>query len=435
MLKKLLPWLVAAAILIAAVAVIVGGAVQRNKVVTKGVTIEVAGATGPIWAEEVRKFTEATGINVTPIGLNTADGTTIAIDAMLKANIVPNVLIDFTGRAAKYMVQTSKLKAMDFKPYMTQKEIDDFSNLVPWTREGKILGLPNPSPGQAMCVNISLLKKYDIPVPDASWTIDQFLAAAHTLKDKKAYATVLFAANPSADYLYINWFAAFGARIFNPGDYTKTAVQSPAGLATFQFFSDLVTLGYAPKEAPDLWDDAALEVWMKGNVAFMPLRPDWIPSYKDTAKQQKLNETWFEYKFLPFPAASGVKGVATVGTGATIVAFEKGDKAKDTATAKFCIWMSSAKTNGPFTRTGAFSALKIPTEPPSDPKIVDPADWAVVRDIASTAGWMDVGYTLQVYTQIREELPKELQAMWRGEKTPEKALNDYAAFINGILKQ
>jgi ABC-type glycerol-3-phosphate transport system substrate-binding protein len=433
--KKLLPWLIAAALLIASVAIVVGGALARSKVVTKGVTIDVAGAVGNVWAKTVADFTEATGINVNIIGFNTQDGTTLALDAMIKANIVPNVLIDFTGRASKYMVQTSKLKAMDLKPALTKEELDLFYDLGPWTRDGKILGVPSAVPGQAICVNVSLLEKYGIPIPGANWTIDEFLSAAKQLKAAGAYATVLFAANPSADYLTINWFGAFGAQIFANGDYTKTAVGSEAGLKTFRFLDSLVKDGYAPKEAPELWDDAALEVWMKGNVAFMPLRPDWMSGYIAMAKDQKLNDSWFSWKFLPYPAGPGVKLAPTVGAGSTLVVFEKGDKAKDTAAGKFVAWTSGKATNHEFTRTGSFSLLRIPTDPPADQSLVRTVDWTVVKDIAATAGWMDVGYTLPMYTVIREELPRRLQAMWKGLETPEEALAGYVAFVNEALKK
>jgi len=433
--KRFLPWLVAAALLVASVAIVIGGAVGRNRVVTKGVTIDAAGVYGPIWGKQIEVFTALTEINVNYIGFNTADGTTIALDSMINAGIVPNVLVDFTGRASKYMIQTSKLKAMDLKPYMTKAEIAEFYDLVPWTRNGKILGLPNPSPGQAMCVNTTLLEKYGIPIPNAGWTIDEFLTMAKQLKSFGAWATVLFAANPSSDYLYVNWFGAFGARIFTGGDYSKTTVQSDAGLKTFTFFNDLVKNGYAPKEAAELWDDAALEIWMKGNVAFMPLRPDWVLVYKAIAKDQKLNEAWFDYKFLPFPAGQGVKVTPTVGAGSTMVAFEKRDKAQNAAAAKFSVWATGKDTNYAFTRQGAFSALRVPTDPPMDEMIVRTADWLVVRDIANTAGWMDVGYTLPMYTMIRQELPKRLQAMWKGDQTPAEALAAYAAFINEAVKK
>lgn len=430
--KGNLPWLVVGVLVVLAVVTMIYTAVSANKVKTEGVTIDVAGVTG--WAERHATFLEKTGINVNVIGLNVGDGTTMAIDSMLKAGITPNVLVDFTGRASRYMLRTSKLKAIDLKPYMTKADLEDFIDLGPWTKNGMILGLPDTLPAQAMCVNVTLLRKHNIPIPDASWTIKEFLALSKQLKAAGAWSTVLFAANPSADYLYVNWFGSFGAQWFANGDYTKTTINSEAARQTFIFFDTLVKDGYAPPEAPELWDDAALEIWMKGNVAFMPIRPDWLLPYKTTAKQQKFNEEWFDWIFLPMPKGPGVNAVPTVGAGSTFVAFESGIKELDAAAAKYVIEMTSTWSQEWSLRASAnFPSRHSVKQVPQ--KNVRPEDYLVTKTIVATAGMMDVGYTLPMYSVIREELPRRLQAMWKNAETPEEALIKYADFINEALKK
>jgi len=291
-----------------------------------------------------------------------------------------------------------------------------------------------------MGLNLDLLKEAGYTVPK-NWTTDDFLAMCKAVaKLPGKYGTALFAKNQSADYLWMNWFGCFGAKVFTGGDYSKTTLNSPQGIATVAFLGNLVHEGYAPKDSSDLWDDAAIELWQKGLVAAMPIRPDWIGGYMKTAVEQKLIPKAFEYTMVPMPVAAGVKAVPTIGAGSTAVVYESGNTAMDTAAAKLAVMLAGreyqqAVMDMPEANNtwGGWPTRKDVTNPKLSG--VNLAMWTTVNDILKTAGVMDVGYTLPQYAAIRAELFPRMSQVYLGKETPEVALAKFEKTVNDILKK
>jgi ABC-type glycerol-3-phosphate transport system substrate-binding protein len=253
-------------------------------------------------------------IVIDSVPVDMSDGSTLTMDAMTAAGTTPDVYVDFMGRVSKYITPEF---AFDLGPYIQQK--DDFlpGILDMTTRNGKLLGLSFPSSAQGMAINMKLAKA--IGATEASfknWTIADFLAMAKKVKalNNGSYMTGLFAGNQSGDYLWMNWMASFGARMYGPGDYSKTIINTPAGLQFFTFLKDLVTQGYAQSNAAVLTDDDYALFWAQGKYLATGWFPAWVAPYFKAVKEQKLPGADFDTIFVAFPKGPNVTKVPAAGS-------------------------------------------------------------------------------------------------------------------------
>jgi multiple sugar transport system substrate-binding protein len=109
------------------------------------------------------------------------------------------------------------------------------------TVDGKVIGMPALVDNLAIVYNKSLFEKAGIAPPSASWTWDDFRAAAKALTDPAAKQTGWsYAADASEDTVW-RWEAmlwAAGGEILN-SDNTKAAFGSPEGLRAMTLLKDM----------------------------------------------------------------------------------------------------------------------------------------------------------------------------------------------------
>ena len=144
----------------------------------------------------------------------------------------------------------------DFLDYSLAKgEIDGQHYIWPWNNS-------NNGMGSTMLLNTALFAEagVDLPaLPDRSWTIDEFMAAAEALTmDRDGDGTtdvyaLTFAARDTENMLA--WLFRFGGRLMN-AEGTAFVLNSPEGVRALQFIVDLIyEYGYAPTggEALDVY--------------------------------------------------------------------------------------------------------------------------------------------------------------------------------------
>ncbi len=144
----------------------------------------------------------------------------------------------------------------DFLDYALAKgEIDGQHYIWPWNNS-------NNGMGSTMLLNTALFEEAGVELPalpDRSWTIDEFMAAAEALTmDRDGDGTtdvyaLTFAARDTENMLA--WLFRFGGRLMNE-DGTEFVLNSPEGVRALQFIVDLIyEHGYAPTggEALDVY--------------------------------------------------------------------------------------------------------------------------------------------------------------------------------------
>lgn len=373
----------------------------------------------------IAKFQNETGVLVNRKLVDLSTGSTMSMDALIAAGIPPDVYVDFAGRVSKYMNADF---ALDLKPYF--KDLDDFfpSVLATATRNGKVLAVPQPSWGVAMVVNEDILDAAGYKWP-AEWTIDEYLKAAELIKKNVPgkFAGILFSKNQSSDQQWMPWFYAFGARVYAPGDYSKTIINTPNGIATLKFFQTLVGNGYVPPNPEALDDDMALELWAQGKIAFMAMQVAHTQALKSAVQQGVGKE--FKFHFVEFPHAKGEKPTPASAGPTLAVVHKTSDEARNRASARLAWWLTGAELQ----KVSAITQGSFPSRISAGKPLANDPLWMQLATVIEKNGVCDFGITTPTFSAVRAQMFPLLSEMYLGKLTPEQVLQQYEANVNKIL--
>jgi ABC-type glycerol-3-phosphate transport system substrate-binding protein len=349
--------------------------------------------------------------------IDLSDGSTLTMDAMLAAGTAPNVYIDFIGRASKYIVPEY---ARDLRGLV--RDLDKYRDLGPYTRGGAVLALPEPGEPQGMAINMEIMREIGF-TPTWNWTIADFLRMAELVKQRyggQKWATGMFAANQSGDYLINNWFAAFGVKYYANG-YGATTIDR-GGAEVYRFFQTLERNGYIPPNSATLTDDDYVIQWAKGDLAATGFFESWMKPYFDTVVAQGLGKP-FEYQFFPFPG-----NASTYMSSSALIVHNTGTPA-DAIAARWGEYANSAKVQGAIaTLQGVSPSRSDAVVQSSNPRRAE------TSRIAAENGIFDVGLTMPFFARTRPQQFPILQRVLRLEVTPEVAIAEYAARLNAAIR-
>jgi len=345
------------------------------------------------------------------------------MDAMLAAGIAPNILVDSTVRASKYMVPEYALPLDGLI-----RDLDQFypSALEPYRKNGKLLAVPIAGSAQGMCINLDIMKEIGYTVPD-NWTTNDFLKMAELVKQKykgTKWATGMFAGNQSGDYLINNWFASFGVKWYKDGDYSKSFVADNGGAKVYEFYQKLVKNGYVPPNCATLVDDDYVVQWAQGKLAATAFFPNWCKAYLDTQIQQGTIDKPFNYMFVPFPRADGVKNVGTY-INSSVAIVHKTGKEEDKIAARLVEYLNNPYTEDLFSSMGVLADKKT-TKPSNDPH------FRQVDKIVQSNGIFDFGLTDRRFTERRAKQYPILQQVLMLKMSPEEAITKFQSALNSV---
>lgn len=352
-----------------------------------------------------------------------ADGSTLTMDAMLAAGTPPNVYIDTMVRTSKYMVPEFAAPLQGLL-----RDVGKYQNgiLDPYMRGKDLLGLPSPGGAQGMCINLDIMDEIGYKVP-ANWTIDDFLKMAELVKQKyggKKWATGMFAANQSGDYLINNWYASFGIpNFYSDNSYNTAIVAKNGGKKVYEFYLLLDSKGYIPPSSATLNDDDYAAQWYRGQLAATAFFPNWTKGYFDTAASEGLKP--FRYSFVPFPRAAGVKKVPTYFSNGVMLVHKTGTEA-DKVAARFIEYVNSADLQEQLAVAGAVIPNRIDAAGPTDPHVQE------VAQIVKDNGIMDVGLTDPRFTERRALQFPILQMVLNRKKAPDAAIKEYEGKLSAV---
>jgi len=373
------------------------------------------------------EFTKETGAKAVHKLIDFSTGSSISIDSLVASGQAPDVYHDYAGRASKYMVPEY---ALPLDSYLAKEiKLYDKTVMASLMRDGKTYALPGVAWVNGFCVNLDILKEVGYTLPaQKDWTIDEFLKLAALIKAKAPgkYVTVLFAKNQSSEEWWKIWFYAFGASMYKPGDYSKTTLNSPQGVATLRFFQQMLDMGYVPPDAAVQDDDTAIDLFGRGKVAFLSMQVAHSAAIK-TAVDAKIIDKAFEIAFVEMPHAKGVAHVPYTAGPSIAVAHKTNDEVQNTAAARLAWWFTGTmyQTYSVFQNKGYPTIAGVKTV--DEPLVVQ------VAAVKKTAGVADWGLTMTKFSEVRTQLFPLMAEMYMGRKTPEQVLSQYEATVNKIL--
>jgi len=362
-------------------------------------------------------------ITVEDSKIDLSDGSALTMDAMIAAGMPPNIYMDTMVRASKYMIPEFALPLDD---YITDLDKYQPGILDPYRKDGKLMALPQAGGAQAMAINLDLMDDIGYTVPD-NWTIDDFLEMAALVKAKyngEKWATGMFAANQSGDYLMNNWFAAFGVDFYGPGGYDVSTIADTGGEVVYQFFNLLNENGYIPPNSAALCDDDYVMQWSDGNLAATAFFPSWMKPYWDASMKQGTIKEPFRVKYVPFPAMPGVSGVPVYFSNTAIIVNNTGTDI-DTPAAYYAELLNGAWAQTEHLKRGKMST-RIDVVPNQDPYLLQ------VADIMAKNGIQDVGITDPRFTERRSLQFPILQKLLNGKISPADAIAEYQEKLTSV---
>jgi multiple sugar transport system substrate-binding protein len=182
----------------------------------------------------------------------------------------PDVAYEY-GSSAAQLAKQPKLVDLTSKVNTPAFDWNDFypSERQAATVNGKIVGIPALVDNLALVYNKKLFEAAHVPLPNATWTWQQFRTAAKELTNASTKTFGWAYINDGSEdtvwrYLAMLWQA--GGQMLN-ADNTKPAFDSPAGLAAL---TQLQNMAVVDKSVYlDTGNDAYLNVFNSGKIAML----------------------------------------------------------------------------------------------------------------------------------------------------------------------
>lgn len=345
---------------------------------------------------------------------------------------MPNVERDFLGRLAAW-AHKDVLESLDGT--LSPADLEDFipGVLDVFRVEGKLIGYPADFVLQNYVVNKTILDRAGAVTPDGSWTVDELMVAAEKVKalgDPDIWPTVLFAKDEQGDYWTLMYFQMWGAKLWTDKDYTKTTLNSEAGIEALEWMVWLDNNEYTPGGAPGRHAGEQMRDFDAGKIAFCGS----AARVGTLAYRQKMLEGGQvdELQDIQMVATPHVEGIPTAGLyffphGVSV--FEEENKEKREAAIKLSQYLTSPEACKVYALGECMFAARKSVDPwPDEPP------FQKTTQMMSEYGVADLGISSPFYLECRHLLFPELQHAYLGSKTPKQALDDFAKGVAELWK-
>ncbi|GFN30022.1 ABC transporter substrate-binding protein [Paenibacillus xylaniclasticus] len=262
-----------------------------------------------------------------------------------------------------------------------------------------------------------------------TWTLDEFNNILKTLKDKlpkdqypNAYPMGLFALNNQGDTWNLAYLRAFGSSFFDENG--NIALSDEKGIKAAEWMKSIYDAGYTNPGAESVSSNDANAMFQNQQLAISFTNAILFNNAKADMNAGKAPK--FDIRLANIPSASGKPLSFTYVVGASV--FKTGDAVKTEAAKDFVKFFSSdpelvsASKNSIPVRSSVVEQLK-------DQYPLFAAYDANAEHMFSFTG------NVPGYSELRQVLYPELQAMYVGEKTPEQAVKDYESKGNTVIQK
>ena len=356
-----------------------------------------------------------------PLDLTT--GSTMTMDALHEADLRPNIYFDHVSRTSKYMIPGYALPLDD-----VVRDLAQYNDgvLDQYKHDGLVYGLPDQSAYNGLAINLDIMEDIGYTVPE-DWTVDDFLEMCELVKQfygGEKWGTALYAKTMSGDYMINTWWGAFGAEMFEGGDYSRTTIRETGGAKVHEFYQLLMSEGYIPPGSASAIDGETFAEWGMGKFAAFAFYPAWVKPYQQIGADRGYDN--FDVEFVEFPTATGDPVPAYSASGVMIV-IETGTEA-DVMAARYIEYLNDAGAHEITTRIGGLSSNRKDAILESDS-----VHEAQCGAIAAANGIQDIGLTSPFAAAVRAQHFTILQRVLNFELTPEESILLYEQKVNEAL--
>lgn len=360
------------------------------------------------------------------------------ISAAILAGRTPDLMKDLVFR--KEWAERGLLEPID--DYIAPEDWDDWYDytLAKGFINGKHFIFPwnnsNNGMGNAMLLNPERFKERGIelpPLPDRSWTFDEFLEIARKLSwDEDGdgindYYALSFAAS---DLLNTTaWLQVFGAQMFNE-DETEVILNSPEGVAGLQFMVDAIyEYQIAPRGAEGMGIYDIIGLFHQGRTAIGYGGPYEIGRIDRYVQEGRLAQA-FDVHIAPYPHFPEVGQTAHHTSGGYVV-FRQKDEEKKRKVMEFANFLTNAENTATLKTLLYVTARKSVNE-----VLYEDSPFASEVDVymrAISHGTPLFGSSDIDFSPAEPYLQAAYEAAFSRTKTPQQALDDFVKEANRLI--
>lgn len=343
----------------------------------------------------------------------------------------PDLLRDYLGRTAQYAHQGVLENLENDIP---QEELDDFlpSYLDMYMINGHLHAMPAYSWIGSMVVNRAIWEEKGaadlLPTAeDPTWTFDQFDEAIRAVNDDRTYPLGVQLATSQGDNGLLGWFWGHGAKFFEDGDYSKTALNSPEAVAALERLKAYNDEGLLQPSAVTAGNGDLQTYFFQGQLGIFAGQTQGFWALVDNAEKEGRVAGSHNLQMVKQPDVNGVKSGVLVGpTGLAV--FKQEDEYKREWVIEFARYLNSTE----YQKEYALNAGQTPTKQSAQLEDVS-EESRIVAELMAEYGAEDNGLNTPHFAELRVLLQPMVQSVLLGQKTPEQALADYEAEANSIL--
>lgn len=356
------------------------------------------------------------------------------VTAAIASGSPPDVLKDYLGRTSGYAYQDL---LEDFAPELPKEELDDYEPFYRklYTIKDRLHGLPIYAWTVCVFANRALWEaegQANLLPPEGKgdWTYDQFLTAMRAVaRPDKVWPWWAQFASEQADYCNYGLFWGKGAFFYNPGDYSRVAINTPKGVEALALLVQMEREKLMPPGSTTLARSELENMVAKGQTAAWG---DSLYAFQwlEIARRQGRLTVLVKLQVLQFPHEPGKKSPMPVGPTGFVV-FKQSDPAKRKAALEFARWLNRPE----FQKVYSLNARQFPTRKSTGNPLAGDPNLKLVKRWMDENGMVDLGLTSPAYYRVRVSAIPHFQAAILGRKTPAQALADMEQEGNAILAQ
>ncbi|MGN7358018.1 ABC transporter substrate-binding protein [Paenibacillus sp. SAF-054] len=258
-----------------------------------------------------------------------------------------------------------------------------------------------------------------------TWSMDDYNNILKTLKDKLpkgSYPMGLYALNNQGDTWNLAYLRMFGNKFFD--DQGNIIVDDENGVKAADWLKKIYSEGYTNPGAESVSSNDANAMFQNQQLAISFTNPVLFNNSKSDMEAGKAPK--FDVRLANIPSADGKPLSFTYVIGASV--FKTGDAVKTQVAKDFVKFFS---TDPELVKS---SKNSIPVRSSVAAEFKDKYPLFTAYD-ANAANLFNFTGNVPGYSELRQVLYPELQAMFIGEKTPAQAVKDYQTKGNAVIQK
>lgn len=377
--------------------------------------------------EAAKRYSEAhPNVSIT-VEVIPGDSRDEKLNVALKSNTLPDIMFESTFTMSSFVYKNAFVSLSDV---VTDEDRADISEGM-WqncTAEGEIFCYPFSHQPGTLVYNAKMFRQAGLDeyiageTEIATWTVREFETILKTLKEKlpNVYPFSLYAKNNQADTWTLAYLRMFGNEFFDKDG--KMIVNQESGVKAAQFLKDLYDQGLTVTGAESLSSNDCNAMFINGQVAVSFTNNILMGTQMS---EMKAADPEADIRLANIPGDPDPLTFTYVTGG---MAMNTGDPARIAAAKDFIRFFSTdpelviASKNGLPVRDSVAEQVK--GEMPY-----------LAAHNANARYLFDFSRNLPGYTELRNTLFPEMQALLTNEKTARQAMDDYVANGDKVIEE